>query len=315
MLAAAVAFVALNVIAFVQARGMTHFAPAGTRTKPAELLTFGEKCGVLLSGVTLPKPVNEKTPSDLGLPFETITINSTDKITLEAWLISRPDSKGLVLLFHGYGASKASLLTVAKAFHGLGYETMLVDFRGSGGSSGQETSIGFYEADDVAATFVYAKKLKPARPVILYGASMGASAVLRSIHAQNIQPDALILECPFDRLLSTVQMRFNAMKLPSFPLAQLLVFWGGVQQGFNGFHHNPSDFARSVRCPVLLMHGDSDARVSAEQIEHIRKNLPSSTTFKMFPGLDHQSYLATQPEEWNKTVAEFLKVYVLPAHR
>ena len=273
MILVLVAFVALNVIAFLQARGMTHFAPAGTRTKPAELLSFSEKCGVLLTGVTLPKPVNEKTPADFGLPFETASIKSTHEISLEAWLIAKPDSKGLVLLFHGYGASKDSLLPVAKVLHELGYETMLVDFRGSGGSSGLETSIGYHEAEDVAAVFEYAKKLKPGRPVILYGASMGASAVLRSVHAQNVQPDALILECPFDRLLSTVQMRFKAMKLPSFPLAHLLVFWGGVQQGFNGFGHNPAEYARSVHCPVLLMHGDSDARISVEQIG-IRDDIP-----------------------------------------
>src|SRR5436305_1579766 len=78
---------------------------------------------------------------------------------------------------------------------------------------------------------------------------------------------------PFDRLLSTVKARFAGLGVPSFPGAQLLVFWGGWQHGFNGFRHNPVDYARDVSCPVLLLHGRQDPRVSAEQVEEVHANL------------------------------------------
>jgi hypothetical protein len=48
------------------------------------------------------------------------------------------------------------------------------------------------------------------------------------------------------------------MNVPSFPAAQLLVFWGGVQAGFNGFSHRPAEYAKSVSCPVLFLHGEDD---------------------------------------------------------
>ena len=60
---------------------------------------------------------------------------------------------------------------------------------------------------------------------------MGAVACLRAVHALGVQPDAMILECPFDRLLTTVRHRFDAVRVPSWPLAELLVFWGGQQSG------------------------------------------------------------------------------------
>jgi hypothetical protein len=41
-----------------------------------------------------------------------------------------------------------------------------------------------------------------------------AAAILRAVSAHELSPDALILECPFDRLLTTVQNRFAAMRLP-----------------------------------------------------------------------------------------------------
>jgi hypothetical protein len=84
---------------------------------------------------------------------------------------------------------------------------------------------------------------------------MGAAAILRAVHAHAIQPDGVILEAVFDTLLNTVRHRFRAMQVPAFPSAELLVFWGGRQWGFDGFEHNPSGYAASVHCPTLLMHG------------------------------------------------------------
>ncbi|NJR40440.1 MAG: hypothetical protein HC781_18420 [Leptolyngbyaceae cyanobacterium CSU_1_4] len=87
--------------------------------------------------------------------------------------------------------------------------------------------------------------------MILYGASMGAVAVMRAVAIEKIEPVALILESPFDRLLNTVRHRFEVMGIPSFPSAELIVFWGGVQLGIDGFNHNPVDYARSIDCPRI----------------------------------------------------------------
>jgi hypothetical protein len=53
---------------------------------------------------------------------------------------------------------------------------------------------------------------------------MGAAAVLRAVARCGVQPDAIIVESVFDNMLNTVRHRFEAMGVPSFPGAQLLVF-------------------------------------------------------------------------------------------
>ena len=293
-------------MAYMHDRAMTHFVSGGKRTPKPESLTFLQKLQVLLVGVKMPRPVNGQNPADFGLSFDTVTLTNSHGIRLEAWLIRQPSSKGMVLLFHGYGASKDSLLRAAMEFGRMGYETLLVDFYGSGGSQGNETSVGFHEADDVFAAFQYARRQSPDRPLILYGVSMGAAAILAAVHVHQIDPDALILECPFDRLLSTVQNRFRVMHLPSFPCAQLLVFWGGIQQGYNGFHFNPADYACEVHCPLLLLHGEKDARVTLSQMNRLVHNLNPSSRYKVFAGLEHQSYVSARPDEWRNYVTEFL---------
>jgi alpha-beta hydrolase superfamily lysophospholipase len=198
------------------------------------------------------------------------------------------------------------LLPEAKALHQLGYTTFLVDFRGSGGSSGAQTSLGFYEAEDVAQAFGYARSLAPGQPVILYGRSMGGAAVLRAIPAHNIQPDGLILEAVFDKLLSTVQNRFAAMGLPSFPAAHLLIFWGSIQRRYLGFRHNPVEYAARVHCPTLMLHGTNDPRATLAEGLAVFQNLKGQKHFEAFTGVGHEAYLAAQPEQWQRTITDFL---------
>lgn len=286
---------------------MTHFTVAGKRTPEPERLSLIEKCEVICCGIQVPRPVNLHSPANDDLPFETVTLTGARGLKLEAWRVRQTNSLGTVLLFHGYSGSKDSLLEAAKEFAALGYDTLLVDFYGSGGSAGCETSVGYYEAEDVAAAYRWARTMTSDRPLILYGVSMGAAAVIRAVGALGIEPDALILECPFDRLLTTVKNRFAAMRLPAFPAAHLLVFWGGVQQGFNGFSFNPAEDLRGVRCPVLLMHGGHDTRVKLAEVENLARNLNRDSTFKVFPGAPHQTYVSSRAEEWRASVQQFLQ--------
>ena len=299
-------FIGVNVVAFNHAWSMTHFAAGGVRTPSPESLSFGQKLGVLCLGANIPRPANQNDPGSLGLVFETHKFFGKDRVELEGWRINRPDAKAMVLMVHGYASCKEQLLPEAKAFYYLGYATFLLDLRGGGGSGGNETTIGVDEAEDVESAVNHLQGNGLDCPLILYGQSMGSVAILRAISELGIRPDAVILECPFDRLISTVGNRFTAMGLPAFPFAQLLVFWGGVQNGFNGFQHNPAEYAKRVRCPLLLMHGQDDPRVTVQQASAIFQNIPADKEFKLLPSVGHESYVRATPELWTRTVERFL---------
>lgn len=300
------ALVLLNAVAFMHVWAMTHFVRSGAKTTSPELLSAVQKAKVLLTGVTVPKPVNDFAPDSLGLEFETHRFSGGDGNELEAWHIPSERSRGLVLMFHGYASCKSEILHEAAAFRDLDYATFLVDFRGSGGSSGWNTSVGVYEADDVKKAWEYVGKQWPSEPQILFGQSMGAAAVLRAVSVHDLRPAALVLECPFDRLSSTVGNRFMAMGLPATPFAQLLVFWGGAQQGFNGFRHNPAEYAKSVTVPTLMLHGAHDRRVTRDQAEKIFENLAGPKEFEVFTAAGHESCFACDAEHWNRVVNQFL---------
>jgi alpha-beta hydrolase superfamily lysophospholipase len=302
----AIGFAGANLLAYGHARTMTHFEKTGFRTAAAESLTIAQKLRVLAMGVTLPKPRNDITPIDREMPFDTWTIPVEPSVSLEAWSIRVPQPKGTVVLFHGYADRKASTLAEAMIFRSEGWETILVDLRGSGGSSGETTSIGFHEARDVEAAVRFVRSQSPGRPLVVWGASMGAAASLRAVGVLKVEVDGLMVEAPFATLRSAVVNRFHTLGLPAWGLADLLVFWGGRQQAFNGFRHNPVDYAHGVRSPTLLMLGSRDDRVLMREGRAIFAALAGEKKFEVFEGLGHQSLARGGRDQWTRVVRAFL---------
>jgi len=286
---------------------MMHFTAQGVRTCKPEDLTLWAKVRVLLFGVNVPRPVGTLSPSALDAECHVLTIREAEGVDLSGWYCDRGSGTSLVILFHGYASEKTALIPEASAFLELGASVLLVDFRGSGDSSESYTTIGVREADDVAAVFRYAEQHLRHTRILLFGQSMGAVAILRAVDKCGVLPDAIIAEAVFDTLLNTVRNRFNAMRVPSFPCAQLLVFWGGCQWGFNGFEHNPVNDARAVQCPAMFMHGADDPRASLAEGRRVFDEVHGSKEFKTFDRTGHESYISIHATEWRTTIAEFMR--------
>lgn len=297
-------FLLLNMSAFMHAYKFTHFSHQDIKkSKNPEDLDFREKILILFTGISNPKPKNHLNPDVSYLDFD---IYNNKKMKLNCWLFQVQNPSGIVILVHGYSSCKSSLLKEARAFNSLNYDSLLIDLSGHGDSDGNQTTVGFYEADDVFAVYNYVKKNFSYNSIILYGVSMGAVSILHSVYKYEIKPDIIILECPFSSLLSTVKHRFEIMKLPPSPFSQLLLFWGSIQQKFNGFSHNPNKYALKVDLPVLLMYGENDDRITIDEIRDIYKNLSGFKRLVIFYNTIHELYYRRNPLQWINEVESFI---------
>lgn len=151
VLAVLVLFVLMNVIACLHAYKFTHFSRAKTvKTKDTQHLSIGDKISIILTGIDNPRPENKSVPN---VAFTTVVIKSNKNI--ECWWIRAKEKKGTVILFHGYSGQKSTMLDKASIFLKLGYNVLMVDLMGSGGSDGDQTTIGFYEAQEVRSAYTY----------------------------------------------------------------------------------------------------------------------------------------------------------------
>jgi hypothetical protein len=88
------------------------------------------------------------------------------------------------------------MLDKSDIFLSEGYNSFLVDFMGSGGSEGNQKSIGFLEAEHVKSCFDYLTN-NGEHNIYLFGTSMVAAATMKAIHDYDIKPKGIIIECPF----------------------------------------------------------------------------------------------------------------------
>jgi uncharacterized protein len=296
-----VLFTMMNLVAYVHAYRFTHFTPASVmRTKDPNDLTQADKLKVLFTGIDNPRPRHTGIPS---VEYETFYVSST--VMLECWQIPTGEARGTMILFHGYAGEKSSLLRRAEHFRKLGFNTVLVDFMGSGGSGGNSTTVGFDEAKQVSDCFKAIVK-RGANNIYLFGTSMGAAAILKAVHEYHITPNAIILECPFGSLSETVSARFRMMTLPAFPMAHLLTFWGGVQHGYWAFSHNPTTYAKDITVPTLVLYGAQDERVTLAESEAIIQNLKGPKQLVTYPNAGHNVFEAGNEDRWASDVEHFL---------
>ena len=300
-------FVLLNGVAARYAWVMTNFDPQGLSFNEQLSGSMVDRSLRLLSGITLPRPENRASPEHHNLAFETLQIDLGNAEYLEAWHVTHPNPRGMVVMFAGYGGAKEGLLGPSAHFHRFGYSSLLVDMRGAGGSSGNVTTLGMREALDVAAAFEYAQARWPGYPMLGYGMSMGSVALMRAVAVEEVRPSALILEGPFDRLLTTTRHRFASQGLPTTPFAELLLFWGGVQLGWNPFEHNPIEYAPSIDVPTLIFQGEHDPWITNAEALAVHEAFPGTSELVFVPDAGHSMpFLYVRDELWLTQVREFL---------
>ena len=302
-------FILLNIVSAFHAYKFTHFYTDGVGIKKPEQMGFIDKASAICFGINYPK---SKVVDSLLIPHTTVTITTSDSLKLEAWHLMQPVigdlliTKGTVLLFHGHGSSKSALIKEATEFYSLGYNVLMTDFRAHGNSEGNVCTIGYNESKDVKAAHDYIQQ-KGEKHIVLWGISLGAASIAKAIPDFNLKPQKIILEMPFGSLHNAVKGRVKMMGLPQQPISAMLTFWGGIEQGFWAFNHNPSDYAKSIACPVLLQWGVLDTRVTSEETTILFNNIPAlQKKLVKYEESGHVSLCSNENEKWLTEIQSFL---------
>ena len=108
----------------------------------------------LASKYIQPAPSQVERPE--GFPHRLINVefSSQDGPTLRGWLIE-PSQPATVILLHGYGSNRLSMLWHAEQLAEAGFGVLLYDERGSGESDGARRSYGWQDPVDVLAAVEY----------------------------------------------------------------------------------------------------------------------------------------------------------------
>ncbi|MBS5797307.1 MAG: alpha/beta fold hydrolase [Dysgonomonas mossii] len=299
-------FLLINIAIITQAYKLTHFSesakPLSLNYKP----TTSEMIKIAVCGLDIARPTTKQHPN---CSYKSVYIYVDEGKQLEAWLLHTDSLKqGIALAFHGYMDEKSSMLDRAYALLNMGYDVLLVDFMGAGGSYGNQSTIGYLEANNVKACYDYVIKELKEDKIIMIGFSMGAAAIMKAQHDYNMQVSALILEAGYATFKGTVNKRLDRINIPHWPASQIFTFWTGVINGFNAFDANPLEFGKDIHIPTLLMCGGKDPNIPKEETQFIFDQLGSNKKeLVFFPESAHETYLDKYSDKWKDVVSHFLQ--------
>lgn len=296
-------FLVVNIICAFQAYHFTRFYDNVVYKNPAQM-GFFEKTGAALFGMPIPKG---KVVDSFHAPHTNITIHTNDGFQLKGWEAKQSPAKGTILLFHGHGGNKSGVIREAESFYALGWNTVLVDFRAHGESTGNECSVGYEEAKDVKAVYDYVKT-GGENNIALWGISMGAATITKAINDySDLTPWKVILEMPFGTMQQAVEGRVKLMGLPAEPAGAMLTFWGGTELGVWAFSNKPEEYAKKITVPVLLQWGRNDTRVTEFETNAIFENLPGKQKeLVIYEKCSHESLCKKEHEKWVQNISAFL---------
>ena len=212
------------------------------------------------------------TPTDVGIDYQDVSIETTDGVTLHGWFITG-QSPQVLLFFHGNAGNISHRLDSIVQFQDLGLSVLIIDYRGYGQSEGRTTEKGIYRDADAAWRYLIESRGVAANDIVIFGRSLGASVASRL--AIQHQPLALILESSFTSVPDIAQDLY-----PWLPVRWL-----------SRLSHATRDHVRDVHCPVLVVHSRDDEIIPFHHSETIFASANEPRTLLAIRGTHNDAFL------------------------
>jgi hypothetical protein len=237
-----------------------------------------------------------RTPADAGLLFEDVAIGTEDGETLHGWWVpSGRHAAPVVLFFHGNGGNVSHRLEKLAVFRDIGADTLIVDYRGYGKSSGTPSEPGLYCDARAAYQWLITAGGVSADRIIVYGESLGAAVAVHL--AAETQTAGVILESGFTSVPDIARKRF-----PFLPVQWIL------QHGFDAL-----DKVSRINAPVLVLHSREDELFD---MSHPERLLAAAQPPKQMVELrgGHNDAFLVSADAYREALAAFLaEVVPVPA--
>ncbi|MEP3480436.1 MAG: alpha/beta fold hydrolase [Fuerstiella sp.] len=228
----------LQQLAFVLA--LLCFANAGAQTTD-----------LISRGAVIPWKQDVASPDVISANFEEVRFSNAQGLKLRAWYFPCAEATQTILVCSGNTGNISLSLPYAKLLLDGGFNVLLFDYQGFGGSEGIASVMSL--CTDTEAAFRYLTEQRNLKPenIGVFGISLGS--ILALMIANEQKAAAVAVEDVFvpEQMLERFGVREddpNVMKGMAVRLAKQLLL-GRV---------DPIQNAKSCDCPVFLMHGLND---------------------------------------------------------
>ena len=229
----------------------------------------------------LPKDFEFKYPN---LAFKEYNLEKEPGVNINGIHFHIDEPKGVVIYLKGNSKSLKGWGKFAVDFTRLGFDVLMVDYRGFGKSTGKRTEDSI--KDDLQYVYDQVRLQVPEKYIVLYGRSLGSGFAAKL--ASTNHPRMLVLESPYYSL-AKVAKRY----IPFMPVSMIMRFPIRTYQ-----------WLKYVDCPVKIIHGTNDKLIPFSTAVSLSKIQAKNTRLYSIIGGGHNNLHTF--EEYHRMVEEIL---------
>lgn len=235
---------------------------------------------------------------------------------MDAWYLPAPGTTWVIHI-HGLNQTPAEPEVLFSALQEAGYPQLSIAYRNDEGQP--EDPSGYFqygatEWEDVLAAVEFARE-NGAEEIVFAGYSTGASHALSFVYKHNFDDvSGVITDSANIDMGSTVDYRATQEDMPVIPLpvpptmAWVAKFFTSLRINVNWKSLDYIDKAeRSLRVPVLAIHGIDDDSIPVEQSVALAETQPDLVDLWQVPDTGHVEAFDTHYDEYVTRVLDFLQ--------
>lgn len=245
-----------------------------------------------------------------------VFVTSVDGLRLHGAALRQKskDCHRWALCVHGYHEDLEAMGVCARHYYeDLGWNVVLPDLRGHGGSEGNYVGYGWDDRLDMVAWISRIMRRDAGAEIAMHGVSMGAATVL--LTAGGALPGsvkAVVSDCAYTSALAIMRhvYQLGGGKGPTGPALAALRATVKRRNKFDLKSAEPLRAVRSSKTPTLFIHGVSDDFVPASMMAELYQAARCPKDFLWVPKAGHAESFSVDPKLYWDTVDEFLGRYL-----
>ncbi len=244
------------------------------------------------------------TPAYYDLDYEELRLDTEDGETIHAWFVygrgaiglrdvtgEEEKAKATILFCHGNGGNRGDRVYTLEILCRMGFDVLIFDYRGYGGSSGAPGEAGTYK--DAASCWRHLVKNRDIAPenIVVFGRSLGGAVA--AWLAEKKSPGALVVESTF-----TSAPDMGVEMFPFLPTRLL-----------SRFKYRTIERIRKSNCPVLIAHSRDDEMIPFEHGRRLFSAADEPKVFVEMSGSHNTGGLESDPA-YQERLAMFISEHV-----
>lgn len=241
---------------------------------------------------------------------EAVSAYAYDGTELKGILLGAENSKGTVILLHGWHSSwQKDFGGMIGSLRSLGFDLLLCGERAHGASRAALTTLGIRERRDAASWVTATQQLfGEAHPIFLFGSDMGAAAAMMASDGELGEGvRGIIAESGYSDARDAVTGRSG--RAPGLTLLLTELYALGIGR-FGFAEKTAAEAVKKSHIPMLMIHGEADTVIPLDKARALFDECAGEKRFLTVSGAEHGECCEKGGEKVIKAIEEFLNANV-----